>query len=432
MKEIFAPGFTETPYWWDAAPPLAIEPPPVSETIDVAIVGAGITGLNAALVLARAGRSVAVFDAGDLGQGASSRNAGYVGRSLKHSFGDLMRRHGIAHAIAVYREMQAAFDSVPEVLQTEGIDCAFRRCGRFIMARSTRLYDDLAAELALRHRHLGDAYEMVPRAGVRGEIATDRYCGGAVIADLGAIHPGMYQRGLLDRALAAGVALHGGTAVQGIVPAAGGFDFATSRGRLRARDVFVATNGYTADLFPWLQRRMIPFDAYMIATAPLDAATLDRLLPTDRTYIDHAHNIDFMRRSPDRTRILFGGRTGSPASGLRDKAIELRACAARIIPEFATMTLSHTWTGRCAGTFDLFPHIGTTQGIHYAGGYCFAGVPMGTYLGRKAAQMILGLPDGKTIFAERSFPTVPLYNGNPWFVPLAMAYWDWRDRRDAR
>jgi glycine/D-amino acid oxidase-like deaminating enzyme len=430
----FAPGFKETPYWWEAAPPLDLPPPPVPASIDVAIVGAGITGLNAALVLARAGRSVAVFDAGDLGQGASSRNAGYLGRTLKHGFGDLQRRHGTEHAIAVYREMQAAFDSVVERLQTDEIDAAFKRCGRFIMTRSPRQHEALAAELELRRKYLGEEFAMVPRASVREEIATDRFCGGAVIPDLGAIHPGLYQRGLLERARAAGVTLIGHTPVErlGRAETANGFVLASSRGAIKARDVLLATNGYTGPLLPWLRRRVIPFDAYMIATEPIAPEIMSRLLSSDRTYLDYVHNIDFMRRSPDGTRILFGGRTGSRFTGPRAKALELRARASRIIPEIGVMKLSHAWTGRCAASFDLFPHLGTEAGIHYAGGYCFAGVPMGTYLGRKAAQRILGLPEGRTVFAERSFPSAPLYSGNPWFVPYAMAWYDWRDRRDSR
>jgi glycine/D-amino acid oxidase-like deaminating enzyme len=429
--EAFAAGFKEQPYWWDAGPPLAVEPEEPPRQVDVAIVGAGITGLNAAIVLARAGRSVAVFDAGDLGQGASSRNAGYLGRVLKHSFGEILKKQGLQQAVAVYREMQAAFETVLEVIATEQISCGLKRNGRFIMTRSQRQYDDLAAELELKKKHLGDDYAMIQGKAVRGEIATDRFYGGAVIPDLGAIHPGLYQRGLLDRARSAGVSLIGRTAVERI-KANGGFELATAQGPVKARDVLLATNGYTDRLMPWLQRRVVPFNAYMIATEPLPADLIDRLLPTDRTYLDHVMDIDFMRRSPDATRILFGGRTGSRSTGLRAKALELRAWAARIIPEMARLKLSHGWTGRCAATFDLYPHIGTQDGIHFAGGYCFAGVPMGTYLGRKAAFRILGKAEGRTIFAERKFPTVPFYNGNPWFVPYMMKGYDWLDARASR
>ncbi len=170
--EAFAADFKETPYWWDAAPPLAVEPEAPPREVDVAIVGAGVTGLNAAIVLARAGRSVAVFDAGDLGQGASSRNAGYLGRALKHSFRAITKKHGLEQAIAVYREMQGAFDTVLEVIASEQITCGVKRNGRFIMTKSKRQYDDLAAELEMKKQHLGDQYTMVPG---QGGAAGDRH-----------------------------------------------------------------------------------------------------------------------------------------------------------------------------------------------------------------------------------------------------------------
>src|SRR6185312_15631282 len=138
IPSVFAADFKETPYWWDAAPPDVVEPAPPPPRADVAIVGAGITGLNAALVLARGGRSVVVLDAGDLGHGASTRNAGYVGRSLKHSFGELMARHGTDYAVVVYREMQAAFDAVVERVRDEQIECGFKICGRLVLAKAQR------------------------------------------------------------------------------------------------------------------------------------------------------------------------------------------------------------------------------------------------------------------------------------------------------
>jgi glycine/D-amino acid oxidase-like deaminating enzyme len=430
---LFAPDFKETPYWWDAAPPTKGVPRTPPGRADVAIVGAGITGLNAALVLARAGRSVVALDADDLGHGASTRNAGYVGRSLKHSFADLMRGHGTAYAITVYREMQAAFDAVAERVRTEQIDCGFKICGRLVLTKAQRQYDDLAHELALRKTHLGTDFTMLPRAALGDEIASGLYCGAALIPDLGAIHPGLYHRGLLERARAAGAELIGGTPVERIVPLdGGGFDVMTLQGTTRARDVLVATNGYTGRFMPWLQRRLIPFDAYMIATEPLTPALMNRLLPTDRTYIDHVHDVISIRRSPDGTRILFLWRTGTPPMDARAKGAQLLQDLVKIVPGAAALKVAHSWTGRCALTRDLWPHLATHEGIHFAGGYCFAGVPMGTYLGQKAAHCILGAPEGKTIFGDRSFPSVPLIPGNPWLARQVMGWYRAQDRWASR
>ena len=187
--------------------------------------------------------------------------------------------------------------------------------------------------------------------------------------------------------------------------------------------MLLATNGYTGDLVPWLKRRVIPFDAYMIATEPLDTSFVARLLPTDRTYIDWNFNVDFIGRAPDDpSRILFGGLTGRRVTDLRAMAHSLHSRLTRIFPALASARFDHVWTGRCAGTFDLYPHLGTHEGLHYALGYCFAGVPMGTWLGSKAALRILGSPEANTVFGERPLTSHPLYWGNPYFVPLAIKY----------
>ncbi len=432
-ESVFAPDFKDTPYWWEAAAPTKPEPRTPPKRVDVAIVGAGITGLNAALELARAGRSVAAIDAGDLGHGASTRNSGYVGRTLKHSFSDLLRVYGVDYAVAAYREMQAAFDAVAERVRKDQIDCGFKMCGRLILTKAQRQYDDLEQEWTLRKKHLGSEFAMLSRKAVRDEIASDLYCGGALIPDLASIHPGLYHRGLLDRARSAGVELIGGTRVERIVPVdGGGFDLKTSQGETRARDVLVATNGYTDGLLPWLQHRLIPFDAYMVATEPLKPDLMKRLLPTDRTYIDHVHDVTSIRRSPDGTRILFLWRTGTRQTGAKAKGAQLLQDLVNIVPDARGLKLTHSWTGRCALTRDLWPHLATHDGIHVAGGYCFAGVPMGTYLGQKAAYRILGLPEGRTIFGERSFTAVPLIPGNPWLARQIMGWYRLHDRWASR
>jgi glycine/D-amino acid oxidase-like deaminating enzyme len=105
----------------------------------------------------------------------------------------------------------------------------------------------------------------------------------------------------------------------------------------------------------------------------------------------------------------------------------LRLRLARIFPALADVGIDNVWTGKCAGSFDLYPHIGCHAGIHYAAGYCFAGVPMGTWFGLKAAERMLGRDGEPSVFADRSFATVPFYRGNAWFVPLATR---WLSRKD--
>lgn len=417
----------DKPFWWRAAPRPDLPRQSAPATADIAIVGSGLTGLVAAIHLAQAGRQVAIFDQGAIGSGASSRNAGFIGRTLKYSFGDLQRQHGTQHAMAVYREMQMAFDSVAETVAACDIHCDYQTHGRLVLANTAKQYDEIVDEYRLREQHLGNRFSAIGKSDLRSEIASDRYHGGVVVPDMAALHPGKYHQGLLAKAIALGVGLYPQTPITALKNAGDGWLVSSRDGAAtRARSVLLATNGYSGKLLPWLQRRLIPFDAWMIATAELDPALMARLLPQHRTYIDNNMNIDFLRRSPDGKRVLFGGKTGTKSTlpvMARRLAAELRA----ILPDLATTDIDDVWTGRCAATFDLLPHLGQIDGLHYAVGYCFAGVPMGTHFGRLIANRLLGHGTQTSVFADKPFPTMPLYTGNTWFVPAMMRYYDWKD-----
>ncbi len=429
----FTPGYSEAPHWWEGAPRPALPERRLPARTEVAIIGSGITGLNAALVLARAGREVTVFEAGEAGEGASTRNAGYVGRSLKHDYAALLHRHGRAQAAAVYAEMQAANDAVFEVVEREAIACHLERCGRVILAHSPAQMRALAEELALKAEHLGEPHRLLEGEALAAEIGAGRFAGGALIPDLAALHPGLYQLGLLERAEAAGVQVLARTPVTGVSGARGALTVRTPRGQLAAHEVVFATNGYTGQGAPgWLRRRVIPFDAWMFATEPLSPNQLAAILPARRTFIDTNHDILFARHSPDGRRILFGGQTGVRPVPVRARAAALHALAASVLPGLAEVRVDQAWTGRCAGTLDLYPHIAEREGVWFAGGYCFAGVPMGTYLGRKLAWQMLGRPEGATHFATRPFPGQPLPDAGRRLVPAVMAWWRAADRRAMR
>jgi glycine/D-amino acid oxidase-like deaminating enzyme len=426
---IFAPGFREQPYWWDVAPRPLLSQRPLPRQVDVAIVGSGHTGLSSALTLVRAGRSVAVFDSQDPGEGASSRNAGYVGRSLKHSFAQISEDEGLERAITVFRDMRAAFDYVLDLVQTEQIDCKLRQRGRFIAAQDQAQYDSMAREYELREKYLGEPFAMVSRERLASETGALGYFGGAVIPDHGTFHPGLYHQGLLDRVIAQGVEIHGRTPVTGLQRDGNEIIIKTTRGALRAREVIVAANGYVDKSLPWFQRRMVPFHGFMVATEPLPAEVVQHVSPQGRPFIEYTNNIFFMRPSPDESRILFGGLTGGPVSNLKAKAARLHKALGQLVPDLAAVRLSHVWSGKCAASFDLYPHIGRHDGVHYAMGYCFAGVPMGTWMGRKVALKLLDDRQGATAFDELPLRSPAWYGGNPWFVPLYMKYLDWQDGR---
>ncbi|MDE0455732.1 MAG: FAD-dependent oxidoreductase [Chromatiales bacterium] len=294
---IFAEDFRAEPWWWHAAPRPEETPAPLPAETDVAIVGSGYTGLSCALTLARGGRDVAVLEAAVPGFGASSRNAGFVGKVCKHGLGELVDTLGESKAVAVYRELGAAWDYVAELVEHEQIACHFTRCGRFVATATAKQYESLARDLELKERLLGEPFEMVPRAEQRREIGSERFRGGAIMPSLGSIHPGLYHLGLLERARNAGAAVLGSTPVTGIRRDRGRFEVRTGRGTVRAREVVVATNGYTGRATPWHYRRVVPFRGFMIATEPLSAERIERALPSHRTYHDYVNNI---RLSPAR------------------------------------------------------------------------------------------------------------------------------------
>lgn len=432
MTSILTDDFKFAPYWWDLAKPEPVSVEKLDTRYDVAIVGSGYTGLHAALVLLRAGRSVVILDSEDPGFGASRRNAGFLGRVLKKSFVDILKSRGEGIAVATYQELNTAYRTVLEFIKEEQIDCFAVECGRFVGATSKAHYDQMARELEIQKQHLGLDYWMVSKSEMHQEMGTDLYQGGAVVPDLGALHPGLYHLGLMKRVISAGGVICGQKEVTGMERLAPTkFRLKAGNSTIEASHVIVATNGYTPRQFRWHARRVIPFTGYMAATEILPAELFKKAIPNGRTIIDSNLNIDFFRPAPDAQRIIFGGSTGSGLVDVNDIAKRMQKTLARALPDLAHVKLSHVWTGQCAATFDMMPHMGCHDGIWYAMGYNFAGVPMGTHLGRKIAYNILGRPEAPSIFHTEKFPTMPFYSGTPWFVPAAMKFFDWQDRRAA-
>lgn len=420
-SDIFAKNYKSEPYWWEAAPRPVLPETALPKQIDVLIIGSGYTGLSAAAETARAGRSTLVIDAEAAGWGCSSRNGGQVSTSIKPGFDALSGRHNEQLAYAIRREGLDALDYIGTLVNSEKLDCDWTQSGRFHAAHNPKQFEGLVKLVGSQPKGLEVPAEIVTRAEQRREIGSDAYFGGVVYPRHGALHPGKFHLALLKRAQAAGATVIDHCPALSIERNNQGFQVRTAKGTVQARDVVVATNGYTGPLTPWQRRRVIPIGSYIIATEELDPAVAHELAPTNRMMSDTRRVVFYYRLSPDRRRMVFGGRVAYLESNPDVCAPRLHDWMSRLFPQLKQSKVTHSWMGFVAYTFDTLPHIGKQDGLHYAMGYCGSGVSLATYFGRKIGLQVVGKAEGKSPLDNIAFQTRPLYSGNPWF--LAPSVW---------
>jgi len=432
---IFHPDFKALPYWWEAWRPNADGSADLPARADVVVVGAGYGGLATALELRRAGTAVVVIEADEFGSGASSRNGGAVsgginlGKGL--SGGRTADQDELAREAAdMRRDAADSFLLVEEIIAREGIECFYERKGRFVGAYTPRHYDDLAGKLDALNRDAHGEATMLEKGRQHEEIASDFYYGGMVVRRSGKLHPALYCKGLLDACRRHGVTLCARTRVTRITRQSAGFLVRTERGEVAAREVVIATNGHTGEITPALRRRVLPVASHIIATEELAPEVAASLIPNGKTINDTPRVLTYYRMSPDGKRVLFGGRARFTQVEPRVSVPALHRMMTQRFPQLAGVRVTHAWTGNVAFTFDFLPHMGRSDGMHYLLGCNGSGVAMMTYLGTQTARKILGGANRISALDERDFPTMPLYNGNPWFLPLVGGYFRLRDRLD--
>ena len=418
----------ETSFWLEGLPEFNSISNKLPHRVDVAIVGSGYTGLNAALQTIRGGRSSVVFEAGVPGQGCSTKNGGQISTSIKPSLEKLSAKFGTQSGIAIRQEGENALNWIGDLITSEKIDCNFSRVGRYHAAHTQKHYELITRDAEKVNRSEGIEAYAVPKNEQLKELGSDVYHGGVVFPRHASVDPGKYHRGLLQRVIDAGVDVFSQCAVLDIEQTPDGFVITTQKGKVKARDVIIATNGYTSNLTPWLQKRVIPIGSYIISTEELDPVMVNELFPTNRIASDTCKVIYYYRTSPDRKRILFGGRVSATETNPLLSGPKLLKDLYRIFPQLEGTKISHSWTGTVAYTFDEMAHTGQHNGIYYSIGYCGSGVSMASYLGMRLGQKVLGLVEGKTAFDDLPFPTRPLYNGRPWFLPAVVSWYRMQDR----
>jgi len=395
-------AYRKLSFWHDTVPG-SLEPrDPLQGDLDadVAIAGAGFTGLWTAYYIkkARPELRVVVCEREIAGFGASGRNGGWCSALFPASLSKLDRMGGRDAAIAMYRAMQQTVDEVGAAAAAEGIDCHWAKGGTVQLARSAVQLERARAEIA-EAREFGfgpEDLDLLDRDAATAIAAADGVLGGVYTPHCAAIHPSRLARGLAEAVRRHGVELHESTPVTRIEPGT----LVTAAGTVRARHVIRATEGYTPQL-PGEHRTVIPVYSLMIATEPLPDAVWEHIgLAARPTFGDLRHMIIYGQRTAD-GRFAFGGR-GAPyhlGSSIRpayDRVpavhAALRRTLAELFPVLADFKVTHTWGGPLGIPRDWCASVGLdpATGLGWAGGYVGDGVATTNLAGRTLADLILG------------------------------------------
>jgi glycine/D-amino acid oxidase-like deaminating enzyme len=372
---------------------------PGDTTVDVAVVGAGFTGLWTAYYLAEARPDlrIAVVEKEIAGFGASGRNGGWASALFPASLATLARMGSRETALAQHQAMRASVDEVIRAAAAEGIDADIAKGGTIVLARTAPQLERARAEVAdARAWGRGeDDVRLLDEAEARAVVNAAGTLGATYTPDCAAIHPAKLVRGLARAVEARGVTIHERTPVTAIEP----HRVVTPRGTVSADVVVRATEGYTPSISGF-ERAVIPVYSLIIATAPLPAALWDEIgLARRETFSDHRNLIVYGQRTAD-DRLVFGGR-GAPyhfgsridPAHDRDERVfaSLYATLVEMFPALAGTKVTHSWGGALGIPRDWCASVGLdrTTGLAWAGGYVGDGVSTTNLAGRTLRDLVL-------------------------------------------
>ncbi|MFP4327184.1 MAG: NAD(P)/FAD-dependent oxidoreductase [Paracoccaceae bacterium] len=415
--------------WYAATLPPPPRRPALEGTVraDICVVGAGYTGLSAALHLAERGFDVVVLEAHRAGFGASGRNGGQLGSGQRIGQEALARLAGQAAADRLWTMAEEAKALVKGLIERHAIACDLRP-GVAEMARSPREMADLHADAAMLAERYGYCEtELLDREAGHALCPSPAYHGG--VLDWGAAHlnPLAYALGLARAAEAAGARIFETSRVTAIEKGTRP-TLRTASGEVSCDHLILACNGYLGGLAPKVASRVMPINNFIVATEPLGARRAD-VLTRDVAVADTNFVVNYFRLSPD-GRLLFGGGESYGYRFPADIAAVVRKPMTRIFPHLADVRIDHAWGGTLAITMRRLPYlVRLGPNILSASGYSGHGVGSATHAGRLMAEAVAGQAEGFDTLA--ALPARPFPGGRHLRSPLlalAMSWYALRDR----
>ncbi len=404
-------------------------------TADVAVIGAGYTGLSAALHLAEAGHDVVVLDAEAPAWGASGRNGGFACLGgAKASDKQLIRQFGTTGFAEFEQTKRAAVDLVAGLLDRHGIDADRHSDGEVVVAHRPQDMQGLSAEA----NHLAAMYGVKPNLIQKSELADHGLVGsgfhGALHLPLGfALNPRKYALGLAGATKRAGARIFGQSPVTGIAAQDGQYRLTTPQADLRARHLVIATNGYSSDNLPrWLKGRYLPVQSNIIVTRQLTKAEIAAGWHSDLMAYDTRNLLHYFRLLPE-GRFLFGKRGGIRADMASQAQMlqSIRADFAAMFPMWADVETPNFWSGLACLSRNLTPYAGPVTGMenaYVAMAYHGNGVSMGTYSGMLLAGLITGKGPAVPAVMRRPLDRFPFPSLRRGYLRPAYNWYQFKDR----
>ncbi len=408
--------------WWDETCPAPIWPElQGDQTVDVAIIGGGFTGLSAALHMSEAGLKVAVLEAETPGWGASGRNGGFCCLGgAKLGARAMSRLHGSQETQVYQAGEEAAVHLVEQLIARHGIDADTHSQGETVMAHSAKARTALMREAGDTRSEFIDAPQLAAQ-GLGGNFH------GALTTPVGfALNPRKYLFGLADAAQSAGADLYQNSPAVRLHQDGKHWHAVTPRGQLRAAQMVIATNGYSSENLPdWLAGRYMPAQSTVMVTRPItpDEQAMQSWTSAQMAY-DTRHMLHYFRLMPD-GRFLFGmrgGLTSSPRSEQKIRSL-LRRHFEGLFPKWTHVETTHSWSGMVCLSRNLVPFVGAVpdhQGLFAGLCYHGNGVAMGSYSGALLAQLVQGnTPDMPYSKVLQRLPRFPLGRARRLLMPPA-------------
>ena len=416
---------------WAATAPPPPETTPLEGTLraDVCIIGAGYTGLSAALAASEAGAAVIVLEAAEIGWGASGRNNGQVIPTLSRLDPDEIARRGGAKGEEFVRLIRDSASLVFDLIRRHGIEAEAVQNGWLQPAhRQSRMA--VAERRVEAWARRGAPVELLDRASMQRLTGSDHWYGGWINRSGGRINPLGYARGLASAAIAKGAAVHTRTPALAIDRAGGRWVVKAPRGKVSAERVIIATNAYSTDLWPGFREEVIPIRSYQLATAPLSDNVRRTILPEGHALSDTRGDLYFFRL--DATgRLITGGALMLGIDWEHRIRERIGRRVAAVYPQLGRPEFDYVWWGYVGVTVDKAPHVHeVAPGVTGWNGCNGRGVALATAIGRELGRQATGTPWHDIPLPLSPLRPIPAYALAQRLVPAAILSRRWRDRRD--